>query len=276
MQAELATLAYPLIGSISSLSLTGEPVIDRLATAATEGFGHSGPFSTTAEHFSTVGQAAVDKFDTSVDGSPMAFSRIGASVFCDIVSKTTLFKDSGTERLFPLNHMDLGTQNILVDDDFNFLAIIDWEFAQTAPWQVNHYPMPFPLLKSDEAIRHILQDTSHLAYKNVLRQEFARGLYRQKFQSAEKGLEKTGRSLAASFAEVLDCPASRIYACFNNLGRLPQADEGLVYEMVRLAFGWDAREAEEYVHDVERSVSSAGTKSVRGYDKDNIPPRDTI
>ncbi|GKU11974.1 unnamed protein product, partial [Fusarium langsethiae] len=31
--------------------------------------------------------------------------------------------------------MDLGTQNVLVDDDLNFLAVIDWEFAQTAPWQ---------------------------------------------------------------------------------------------------------------------------------------------
>jgi aminoglycoside phosphotransferase (APT) family kinase protein len=38
-----------------------------------------------------------------------------------------------TVEQFPLSHMDLGTQNIIVDNDFNFLAIIDWEFAQTAP-----------------------------------------------------------------------------------------------------------------------------------------------
>ncbi|PNY24501.1 Uncharacterized protein TCAP_05563 [Tolypocladium capitatum] len=271
VQAELATLIYPQIGSISSLSLTGEPVIGRLATAAAECFRDAGPFSTTAEYFGAVGQAAIDKFDADVDSSSTSFLRIGASVFCDIVSESTLFKDIGTENLFPFNHMDLGTQNILIDDDFNFLAIIDWEFAHTAPWQVNHYPMPFPLLESDEAIRHILQDPSHCAYKNVLRREFARGLYRQKFQSAERDLEKKGRPLTGSFAEILDCSASRIYACFTNLGRLPQADEGLVYEMVRLAFGWDAREAEDYVHNVERSVSTTATRSAKGYDKESIP-----
>ncbi|KND90051.1 hypothetical protein TOPH_05339 [Tolypocladium ophioglossoides CBS 100239] len=253
-QAELATLVYPRIGSISSLSATGEPIIDRLASAAVEGLGDAGPFSTTAEYFNAVGQAAIDRFDADADGSSMSFLRIGALVFCDIISNTTLFKDIGTEALFPLNHMDLGTQNILVDDDFNFLAIIDWEFAQTAPWQVNHYPMPFPLLFSDAAIRDILRDPSHLAYKNVVRQEFARGLYRQTFQSAGNDLKKKGRPLTASFAEVLDSPASRIYACFTCLGRSPQADEGLVYEMVRLAFGWDSRDIEEYLRDIERAA----------------------
>jgi hypothetical protein len=67
---------------------------------------------------------------------------LGTFVFCDIVSSTDLFKDK--ELSFPLNHMDMGTQNILVDDEFNFLAIIDWEFAQTAPVQVNHFPSAQP------------------------------------------------------------------------------------------------------------------------------------
>jgi len=44
------------------------------------------------------------------------------------------------KRPFHFNHMDMGIQNILVDDDFNFVAVIDWELAQTAPWEVNHYP----------------------------------------------------------------------------------------------------------------------------------------
>jgi hypothetical protein len=103
--------------------------------------------------------------------------------------------------------MDLGTQNILVDDKFDFQAIIDWEFAQTAPWQANHYPMPFPLLDSDEEIKDILRDPSHLAYKNVSRQESARKMYVDKFRTAEDELRKTGRSLGGSFAEVLNSPA---------------------------------------------------------------------
>lgn len=122
--------------------------------------------------------------------------------------------------------------------------------------------MPFPLLESDEAVQQILQDSSHIAYKNISRQEFARDLYRKKFQTAEKELNETGRSLTGSFTKALDCPASRIYACFTSLGRLPQADKGLVYEMVRVAFGWDRAKAEEYLNTVNCST--------KGYDKDNI------
>ncbi|KAK0703055.1 hypothetical protein B0T26DRAFT_489421 [Lasiosphaeria miniovina] len=85
------------------------------------------------------------------------------------------------------NHTDLGTKNTIVDDHFSFVAIIDWEFAQTAPWQANPSPMPFPLLGSDT--EDILRDPSHLAYNNVLRQDVSRRIYRQKFQEAERKLE---------------------------------------------------------------------------------------
>lgn len=214
----------------------------------------AGPFSTTFEYFNAVGQAAINKLDTSPYDDSVSWERIGILVFRDIVSKTMLFKDSSSETLFALNHMDLGTQNILVDEHFKFLAILDWEFSQTAPWQVNHYPMPFPLRESDAEIKDILQDSSHPAHKNVSRQEFARNLYRQKFQSAQKDLEKGGTSVKVPLSQVFDSPASRIYACFATLGRLPQADRDLVYEMVRLAFGWDAREAEAYLHDIEHAA----------------------
>ncbi len=145
--------------------------------------------------------------------------------------------------------MDLGTQNILVDEKFNFIAIIDWEFAQTAPWQVNHYPMPFPLLESD--IEDILKDPGHLAYRNVLRQDVSRRLYHQKFQETERMLKEEGRPLVGSFADTLNSPASRVYACFNSLGRLQESDKGLLREMVRLAFGLDADKAEQYLLELE-------------------------
>ena len=221
MQAEIATLVLPQIGSISSLSSTGDAIIDKLATAAIEGFDNPGPFSTASEYFEAAGQAAANRHSKD-HRSSTSFHRIGISVFCDIVSRTNLFKDVATEGLFPLSHMDLGTQNILIDDEFNFLAIIDWEFAHTAPWQVNHYPMPFPLAESDASIKTILGDPDHSAYKNVLQQEFTRGLYRQGFQSAEEDLKKNGHTLTSSFVNVLDSPASRVYACFTKLGQAPE------------------------------------------------------
>ncbi|KAK3384498.1 hypothetical protein B0T24DRAFT_515081 [Lasiosphaeria ovina] len=263
VQVELATLAYPQIGSISSVSTTGEPVIGRLASASAEGLRCHGPFSSTAEYFTAVADAAISKLDlTDTDSNGvLSFTILGAFVFRDIVQNTTLFEDGSAEGRFPLNHMDLGTQNILVDDKFNFRAIIDWEFAQTAPWQVNHYPMPFPLLESDMEIQGILQDPNHPAHGNVSRQESARRLYTKKFRDAEVELRKIGRSLGSSFAEVLDSPASRIYACFTKLGRLPMADAGLVHEMVRLAFDLDAEGTERYLHVIGDRLKRADNKA---------------
>ena len=66
------------------------------------------------------------------DGN-LHFDVLGTFVFGDIIQNSSLFKDSNSATGFPLNHMDLSTQNILIDDTFNFLATINREFAQTAP-----------------------------------------------------------------------------------------------------------------------------------------------
>jgi hypothetical protein len=151
-----------------------------------------GPFFSTAEYFTAIGDAAINKLDLSDTDSNggLPFTTLGAFVFRDIVQNTTLFEDSDVKGQFPLNHMDLGTQNILVDDKFNFQAIIDWEFAQTAPWQVNYYPMPFPLLESDEEIKSILQDPDHLAHRNVARQEAARRMYTRSSETPRLNFER--------------------------------------------------------------------------------------
>ncbi|KKP00792.1 hypothetical protein THAR02_07087 [Trichoderma harzianum] len=243
VQAELATLAYPQIGTICSVSETGDPIIGKLAVGELMKLG---PFSRASDYFTALGDTATNNTAT----------RLGGFVFLDIVETTDLFGRGVTEEFFPFNHMDLGTQNILVDERFNFVAIIDWEFAQTAPWQVIHYPMPFPLLSPTE---DILRDSNHIAYSNMCRQDAAQKIYVQKFRDAERELEGKGRQLGGSFATTLDSPASRIYACFTNIGRLPAADEDLVHEMARLAFGLNPQEAEEYVRKVaQRHCLSTG------------------
>jgi hypothetical protein len=253
-QAEVATLAYPQIGSISSISETGEPVIGKLASANAEGLVKQGPFSSAVEYFAALGEAALVKAGPPTDdpkGDSMFFARLGAVVFINIVQHTALFEGGAP---FPLNHMDLGTQNILVDDDFNFLAIIDWEFAQTAPCQVNHFPMPFPLLWPDEEIKNILENPDHIAHRNVSRQESARRMYVQKFREAEMKLQNEGRPAVESFADMLGTGASRIYACFIRLMGYPE-DEDQVREMVRLAFGFNGRETDRYLKDMEKKPS---------------------
>lgn len=248
IQTSLATLKYQLIGSISVITETGEPIIDKLSSAASEGLMSQGPFSDAVEYFTALGEAALCRTSSYNDGTDRSlphFRRLGALVFLDIVQSTTFFQVSHAQ--YPLNHMDFGTQSIIVDDDLNFLAIIDWEFAQTAPWQVNHYPMPFPLLWPDERIKAILDDPQHLAHKNISRQADARELYCRKFREAESRLNREGVCLGGGFTEVLESAASKIYACFSKLGDSPEQDEGLVREMVHLAFQFDDEGAKQYL-----------------------------
>lgn len=37
---------------------------------------------------------------------------------------------------FPLRHVDFGHNNIIVDDEWNILGVIDWEYAIAAPWEM--------------------------------------------------------------------------------------------------------------------------------------------
>ncbi|KID78829.1 uncharacterized protein G6M90_00g026150 [Metarhizium brunneum] len=246
IQTALATLTSPLIGSISGITKTGEPIVNKLSSAASEGLMSPGPFSTAVEYFTALGEASLYRASRHESNQSMShFHRLGALVFLDIVQSTPFFQASPAQ--YPFNHMDLGTQNIIVDDDLNFLAVIDWEFAQTAPWQVNYYPMPFPLSWSDESINTILDDPQHLAHKNVSRQTDARELYCRKFREAEAKLKEEGMPLGNEFAKVLESAASRIYGCFSKLGDVPEQDEGLVYEMVRLAFNFDVERANQYL-----------------------------
>lgn len=189
-QAELAAIKSYQIGSIYSTAANGHPLSGPLASSATEGLAAGGPFRNAFHYFSAIANAAVKKMTGD--------SKRGALLFKHIVLNTDLFgKENDTNEQFSLSHMDLGAQNILVDDDFNFIAIIDWEFAQFAPWQVIRYPMPFPLLGLD--IDDILRDPSHLAYLNVLRQNTSQSIYLESFQEIESELELEGRSLNGLF-----------------------------------------------------------------------------
>lgn len=41
---------------------------------------------------------------------------------------------------FPLFHVDFGHNNIVVDDDYNVLGVIDWEHASSLPWECIYFP----------------------------------------------------------------------------------------------------------------------------------------
>jgi len=88
--------------------------------------GH-GPFPSSKEYFTAVVNIATSKTDLSrmeSDGN-LHFDVLGTFVFGDIIQNSSPFKDSNSATGLPLNHMDLSTQNILIDDTFNFLATIN-------------------------------------------------------------------------------------------------------------------------------------------------------
>ena len=262
IQTELATWTYPKIGSICHVSETGHPTIGKLSSAPYEGLANTGPFADTLSYFVALGEAKLRRISASesdnqaelfrnagasADDDDDTFIKLGILVFVDIVRNTDLFKGTGPHGPFHFNYMDLGTQNILVDNDFNFLAVIDWEFAQTAPWEINHYPMPFPLVDSDEEIRSILSDIDHPAYENMFRQTEARQLYQKRFQDAERKVQIDGKLLQGSIAQTLSSPASRIYGCLEKLGLFPGQAESLTREMARLAFAYNEQDLNRYI-----------------------------
>lgn len=237
IQAALASITFPQIGSISGFQENGEPMLGKLVASQIAGeLLDSGPFSTSKEYFTALANAAVARLE--------GISRTGAPVFADIVHKTSLFQDHTPGR-FPLSHMDMGTQNILVDDEFNFVAVIDWEFAQTAPWQVNAFPMPMTITSMD--IDGILKDPQHLAYDNVRQQQASRVLYTAAFDAAEKKLAGQKTPLDNSFSAFLNGAASQIYSCFVRLGNFPEQDPVFIETMVRLAYGLEGNAAQEYI-----------------------------
>ncbi|XEV01762.1 hypothetical protein FSHL1_007049 [Fusarium sambucinum] len=235
VQAMLATLTGPQIGSICDITESGEPVIGRIASAAMENIFPQGPFQNAAHYFTAAGMGALRRaaeYDDTPRDQPDLYS-LGAIVFLDIVRHTPLFKSDGP---YPLCHMDMHMGNILVDDDLNFMAIIDWEFAQTLPWQAISYPRPFPLWSSDESIEKVLKDPEHPAHKSVKRHDDARKLYSKKFdEAAAKYADRPPPD--GSYANLLNGAASRIYAAFTEIGSDPEQDQHHIDEMLRLAFG---------------------------------------
>lgn len=280
VQAELASFSFPTVGSICSYSKESGATIGKLACAVAESYPTGGPFATAQEFFLAAAEAHYAEVKASVSSGPEGSSdkgkeegqdeeesqdeeeaegwrTLGPYIFLSIVKETRIFASgAGNAGPFHLNHMDMGSQNILVDDDLHLIAVIDWEFAQAAPVQVNHYPMPFPLLSSDVRITSILSDPKHIAYPATSAQDETRKLYRQKFVEAEQSLAKQGRPLQQSIAKQLDGPASTTFAVAEDLMDADGQREDRVLEMVRLAFGFERQRAKEYIKDMEIKMNA--------------------
>ena len=79
------------------------------------------------------------------DSDEIAASIHNSSLRLEQLAANIVVRDHGP---FPLFNNDFGHNNIVVDDDYKVLGVIDWENAYTAPWEIVHFPI---LLQNEPA-----------------------------------------------------------------------------------------------------------------------------
>jgi len=247
-QAELATLTFSHIGSVRSTSHADpKPSIVKIPT---DEAGTIGPFLHSAEYFYSIASAKYQTALKTLDPSqkmPGRFDILGPYVFCDIISRASIFK-SLLPGPFPLNHMDMGAQNLLVDNNFNIIAVIDWEMAQISPWEALYFPMPFPTnIESSSDLQEHLSDTNHVAHKFTTKIFEAQRVYVASFRRAESKLKELGTTVDHSLASLIESDASKLYWIMEQFGGgTADWDEIHMFAAVRIAFGMDRTAAENY------------------------------
>ncbi|KAI9751015.1 MAG: hypothetical protein M1815_001460 [Lichina confinis] len=164
IQAELATISFSRIGFICEYSKISGPVLGRLSWASAEDLSPDGPFDSAKDYYVAFGEPKLRRAQELPDDG-----------------------DANTQRrLRPFIFLDM---NLLVDEQFNIIAVIDWEFAQSAAVSANYFPMPFPLKIAGDSEEAILADPDHLAYEDFSKQAATRDLYLRKMLRLGYGLE---------------------------------------------------------------------------------------
>ena len=112
---------------------------------------------------------------------------------------------------FPLRHPDLNNANILYDDDYNIVAVLDWTASQTAPWQ--SFIVPPNQFESPQDLP-------------------LRNLYFEVFQAVET-LENPLIPLSKMMKHT-NCAITEIVDCYAGWGHFPR---GYALRLARLVYG---------------------------------------
>lgn len=141
LQTEMASITFPKIGAIVRLE-DGTYDVGPLPRLG-------GPFNTATEYLKAWAKAAhfpdssqakeacgeyYDDVMTQIADFPHKLEELAASI---------PVRDHGP---FPLFHPDFGHNNIIVDDNYNVLGVIDWEHACSVPWECIYFPVTLSLL----------------------------------------------------------------------------------------------------------------------------------
>lgn len=243
-----------MIGSISEFSESDGATIGKLSYAEMDSLVTPGPFESVVDYYT----AMIDTKCHSLRNKEVHKSlQLAYYVYRDIVQNSSVFKEFNGPP-FPFNHMDLDTHNFLVDEAYNIIAVIDWEFAQSAPWHEHTYPILFAPFgnvfgQSDEAILCL---PAQVRCGNVSLQEVTRQLYKKGFDDAERELHTHGRDIRVSISTLLDSKGARIKTL---AGILEHIDlmyvERCTLEMIRIAYEIDERDSEKYLRSMDQEMT---------------------
>ena len=141
LQTEISSITFPKIGAIVRRE-DGTYDVGPL-------HGLGGPFNTATEYLKAWAKAAkfpdlsqakeacgefYDDVMAQIEDFPHKVEELAASI---------PMQDHGP---FPLFHNDFGHNNIVVDDAYNILGVIDWEHASSVPWECVYFPITLSLL----------------------------------------------------------------------------------------------------------------------------------
>ncbi|WEW56137.1 hypothetical protein PRK78_001572 [Emydomyces testavorans] len=139
IQCQMATASISKLGSLI-LKPNGKIDIGPLPSS----FGFEGPFTSEVDYF--VSWATHAKFGNpdflhtkSEDNSLQKLKQdvmLFPAGLRSVVEKRLLSNSSSSEHRYPIVHRDFELHNILFDDSFNIVGVIDWEFAHSAPMEV--------------------------------------------------------------------------------------------------------------------------------------------
>lgn len=148
----MSSLTFPRIGSIARLQ-DGTYDIGPLP-------GLGGPFDTATEYLEAWAEAAkfpnlelvrgnsiwqaggkiVDNRDTEEEINQLETSILAFPSRLMKLAANIPLRNNGP---FPLVHSDFASWNVVVDDDFKIVGVIDWEYSHTGPWEMVHFAMGF-------------------------------------------------------------------------------------------------------------------------------------
>lgn len=132
----MSSIRFPKIGMITK----GED--GSYDIGAIPGLG--GPFETAAAYFEAwAKQAKFPCSDTFVRSSlpPDLVDEVVASIRDFPQRLNGIVKKLNSPGPFPLRHPDFRHSNVIIDDNYNILSIIDWEHAGTVPWEAVEFPL---------------------------------------------------------------------------------------------------------------------------------------